>query len=167
MRSVWPMLLHENGRPTVMVELMGQLMCDGKSGKQGSTDLCAQAGVHTRNVFHIHLTEDVGEELHAMVIINGHKLVVLLLSNLMADAFAVDDSGHAEQGIAFFVFLYLSFVITDRFDLDFINLYLSTMLAFTEPSFALIHFVKAVAIHMSNIAIFGLDNRLVVINKRL
>ena len=74
------MMLHENGWPTVMVEVMGQLMRDGKSGKQGSTDLCSQAGIHTRNVFHIHLTEDVGEELHAMVVIDGHEYNITCVS---------------------------------------------------------------------------------------
>lgn len=105
MRSVWPMMLHENGRPTVMVEVMGQLMCDGKSGKQGSTDLCAQAGIHTWNVFHIHLTEDVGEELHAMVVIDSHELIILLLSNLMADALTVDDRCHAVLGFTLGILL--------------------------------------------------------------
>src|SRR5574344_596528 len=122
MRSVRPMMLHENGRSTVMVEVMGQLMCNGKSGKQGSTDLCAQAGVHTRNVFHIHLIEDVGEELHAMIVIDGHELIILLLSNLMADALTIDDRCHAVLGFALGILLEFGLLIPDWHDLDFIDI---------------------------------------------
>ena len=41
-----------------------------------------------------------------MIIIDGHEFVILLLGYLMADALAIDDGSHAEQGIAFLVFLF-------------------------------------------------------------
>ena len=138
MGSVWPMMLHENRRTTVMVKVMGQLVCDGKSGKQGSTDLCPQAGVHTRNVFHIHLTEDVGEELHTMIVIDGHELIILLLSNLMADAFTIDDSRHAVFGFALFILLNFALLIPDWLNLDVIDVDFTTMLTLTIPCLALI-----------------------------
>lgn len=143
MRSVRPMMLHENGWPTVMVEVMGQLMRDGKSGKQGSTDLCAQAGMHTRNVFHIHLTEDVGEELHAMVVIDGHELIILLLSNLMADALTIDDRCHAVFGFALGILLDFALLIPDWLNLDVIDIDFTTMFSLTIPCLALIEFIEA------------------------
>jgi hypothetical protein len=148
------MMLHENGRPTVMVEVMGQLMCDGKSGKQGSTDLCAQAGIHTRNVFHIHLTEDVGEELHAMVVIDGHELIILLLSNLMADALTIDDRCHAVFGFALGILLDFALFIPDWLNLDVIDIDFTTMLSLTIPCLALIEFIEGIAVNMSNGAVF-------------
>ena len=148
------MMLHENGRPTVMVEVMGQLMCDGKSGKQGSTDLCAQAGIHTRNVFHIHLTEDVGEELHAMVVIDGHELIILLLSNLMADALTIDDRCHAVFGFALGILLDFALLIPDWLNLDVIDIDFTTMFSLTISCLALIEFIEGIAVNMSNGAVF-------------
>lgn len=102
-----------------------------------------------------------------MIIIDGHEFVILLLGYLMADALAIDDCGHAEQGIAFLVFLYLALFVTDRLHLDVIDLYLSSVLAFAEPSFAFVYLVKAVAIDMGYTAVFWLDYSLIVINKWL
>ena len=102
-----------------------------------------------------------------MIIIDGHEFVILLLGNLMADTFTVDDGGHAEQGIAFLVFLYLALLVTDRLHLDVIDLNFSSVLAFAEPSFAFIYLVKTVAIDMGHTAVFWLDYGLIVINKWL
>lgn len=93
------MLFHEDGWPTVMMETVSQLMGNGKPCKQGSTDLGTQIRVHTGDVLHIHLMEDVGEELHAMIVIDGHELVILLLSNLVADAFTVDYGCHSVKSV--------------------------------------------------------------------
>ena len=88
------------------------------------------------------------KELHAMIIIDGHEFVILFLGYLMADTLAVDDGGHAEQGVAFLVFLNLALFVTDRLHLDVIDLYFSSVLAFAEPSLAFVYLVKAVAIDM-------------------
>ena len=137
-----------------MVEVMGQLMCDGKSGKQGSTDLCAQAGVHTRNIFHIHLTEDVGEEFHAMIVIDGHELTILLLSNLMADALTIDDRCHAVLGFALGILLNFALFIPDWLNLDVIDIDFTTMFSLTIPCLSLIEFIEGIAVNMSNGAVF-------------
>ena len=164
MRTWVMMMFYKYGRGT---SVSAQFAHDGKTGKEGSSNLGSYIGLHPWHILHINFTEDVGEEFHAMIIIDGHELVILLLGNLMADTLAIDDSGHAEEGIAFFILLYLALVITDRRHLDVIDLYLSTMLPLAEPSFAFVYLVKAVAIYMGYTAVFGLDNRLVVINQRL
>ena len=102
-----------------------------------------------------------------MIIIDGHEFVILLLGYLMADAIAIDDGCHAEQGIAFLVFLYLALFVTHRLHLDVIDLNFSSVLAFAEPSLAFSYLVKAVAIDMGYTAVFWLDYSLIVINKWL
>ena len=59
MRSVRPMMFHENGRSTVVMETVTQLSGDGKTGKQGTADLRTDVRVHTRHILHIDLVEDM------------------------------------------------------------------------------------------------------------
>ena len=47
------------------------------------------------HILDVHLGEDLSEELHAMFIVQGHELVVLLLGDVVTDGLTVDDSGHA------------------------------------------------------------------------
>ena len=81
----------------------------------------------------------------------------------MADALSVDDGGHAKFGIAFLVFLDFPLLIAHWLNLDVINLNLSAMLAFTEPSLAFVLLIQAVAIYISNTAVFWLNSNLVAI----
>ena len=81
----------------------------------------------------------------------------------MADALSIDDGGHAKLGIAFLVLLDFSLLITHWLNLDVINLNLSAMLTFTEPSLAFVLLIQAVAIYMSNTAVFWLNSNLVAI----
>ena len=101
------MMFHEDGRPTM---------------------------VHASEFSHHHFLEDVAEELHAMVVINGHELVVLLLVDLMGNGFSIDDSGHAVEGIALCVLLLFALFIADRLHLDVIHHDFTAMSAFTEPA---------------------------------
>ena len=135
----------------------------GKSCKECSSNLSPDIFAFSRDGFHIHLLEDVGEEFHAVVVIDSHELVILLLGNLMADALSVDDGCHAKFGIAFLILLDFSLLITYRLNLDVINLNLSAMLAFTEPSLAFVLLIQAIAIYMGNTAVFWLNSNLVAI----
>ena len=81
----------------------------------------------------------------------------------MADALTVDDGCHAKFGIAFLILLDFSLLITHWLNLDVINLNLSAMLAFTEPSLVFVLLIQAIAIYMSNTAVFWLDSNLVAI----
>ena len=135
----------------------------GKSCKEGSSNLRTDVLSFSWDVFHIHLLEDVGEEFHAVIVIDGHELVILLLGNLMADAFSVDYGCHAELGIAFLVLLDFTLLITHRFNLDVVNLNLSAMLAFTEPTLVFVLLIKAVAIYMGYATIFWLYSYLVTV----
>ena len=96
----------------------------GKSCKECSSNLSPDIFAFSRDGFHIHLLEDVGEEFHAVVV---------------------------------------SLLITYWLNLDVINLHLSAMLAFTEPSLAFVLLIQAIAIYMSNTAVFWLDSNLVAI----
>ena len=135
----------------------------GKSCKESSSNLSPDVLAFSRDGFHIHLLEDVGEEFHAVVVIDSHELVILLLGNLMADALSVDDGCHAKLGVAFLILLDFSLLITYWLNLDVINLNLSAMLAFTEPSLVFVLLIQAIAIYMSNTAVFWLDSNLVAI----
>ena len=98
------------------------------------TYLCSDIRLHPRNVLHIHLFEDVGDEFHAMIIANGHELVILFLGDFMADALTIDNSCHPKEGVSFLVFLYLALLIANRLNLNIIDLYLPTMSAITRPT---------------------------------
>ena len=135
----------------------------GKSCKESSSNLSPDVLAFSRDGFHIHLLEDVGEEFHAVVVIDSHELIILLLGNLMADALTIDDGSHAKLGIAFLVFLDFTLLITHWFNLNVINLNLSAMLAFTEPSLAFVLLIQAIAIYMGNTAVFWLNSNLVAI----
>ncbi len=84
----------------------------GKSSKESSSNLSPDVFAFSRDGFHINLLEDVGEEFHAVVVIDSHELVILLLGNLMADALSVDDGCHAKLGVAFLILLDFSLLIT-------------------------------------------------------
>ena len=127
------MMFHEDGRPTMVHA--SEFSHHSKTGKQSTTNLRTNSCVFPRNVLHIHFLEDVAEELHAMVVIDGHELVVLLLVDLMGNGFSIDDSGHAVEGIALCVLLLFTLFIADRLHLDVIHHDFTAMSAFTEPSF--------------------------------
>ena len=99
------MVLHEYGRTTTMH--VSKFSHHSKTGEQGSTYLGTDSSMFSWNVLHIHLLEDMAEELHAMVVIDGHELVVLLLGDLVRDGLSVDDGGHAIEGIALGILLLL------------------------------------------------------------
>ena len=129
MRLWLVVMFYQNGSSA---SVSAQFAHDGKTGKEGSSNLGSYIGLHPWHILHIDFTEDVGEEFHAMIIIDGHELVILLLGYLMADALAIDDGGHAEPGIAFFVFLLLALFVTARLHLDFISLLISSLLSFMK-----------------------------------
>ena len=62
--------------------MMCQFSHNGETSHQSTTDLCANIGMLTRDVLHIHLIEDVAEQLHAMIVIDSHELVILLLCDV-------------------------------------------------------------------------------------
>ena len=100
--------------------------------------------------------EDMGEQLHAMVVIDSHELVVLLLIDLVTNGFAIDDSGHAIERIALRILLLFTLFITNWLNLDVINCDLSAMLALTEPSFVFVQLIKRLTIDMGNGSVFWL-----------
>ena len=128
-----------------------------KTGEQGSTYLRSNSCMFTRNVLHIHLLEDMAEELHAMVVIDGHELFVLLLGDFMGDGLSVDDGGHSIEGISLGILLLLTLLIADRLDLDVIHHDITTMLAFSIPTLAFVHAIEALAIHMGNSSVLRLS----------
>ena len=149
------MMLHKYSRAAVVH--VTQLTHNGKTSKQGSTDLCANASMRTRHILHIHLIEDMTEEFHAMVVIDGHELVVLLLGNLMGDRLSVDDCCHAIEVVSLCVLLLLTLLITDWLNLDVIHRDLTTMLALTIPSFSFVDVIETLAIYMGNSLILWLS----------
>lgn len=76
------------------MEAMGDFPCHDSTGGQRTKYLRAKvaAGFGTR--LHIYLFEDGRKELHAVVVIESHELVILLLRNLMTDGLAIDLCGH-------------------------------------------------------------------------
>ncbi len=47
-----------------------------------------------RACFHVHFAENLGKELHPVIIIHSKELVVVPLGYLMADSLTVDNGGH-------------------------------------------------------------------------
>ena len=76
------------------MEAMGDFPCHDSTGGQRTKYLRAKvaAGFGTR--LYIYLFEDGRKELHAVVVIESHELVILLLRNLMTDGLAIDLCGH-------------------------------------------------------------------------
>src|SRR5574344_206779 len=96
----------------------------------------------------------MGEEFHAMIVINGHELIVLLLRDFMTDALTVDNGCHTVFGLAFVILLNLSLLILYWLHLDVINHDLPAMSSFTEPCLVLLHFIEGCSIYMSDRAVF-------------
>ena len=107
------------------------------------------------DILHINFIEDMREELHAMVVIDSHELIILLLIDFVTDGFTIDDSSHAEESIALRILLLLTLLIANRLNLDVINSNLSAMLTLTEPTFVLIHLIERLTINMGNGSVFG------------
>ena len=149
------MMFHEDGRPTMVHA--SEFSHHSKTGKQSTTNLRTNSCVFPRNVLHIHFLEDVAEELHAMVVIDGHELVVLLLVDLMGNGFSIDDSGHTVEGITLCVLLLFALFIADRLHLDVIHHDFTAMSAFTEPALTLVHLIEALTIDMGNGSVFRLS----------
>lgn len=162
---MWPVVMVVFNEDGWCRTVSAQFAHYGKSCKEGSSNLRTDVLSFSWDVFHIHLLEDVGEEFHAVIVIDGHELVVLLLSNLMADAFSVDNGCHAKLGIAFLVFLDFTLLITHRLNLDVINLNLSAMLAFTKLALVFVLLIQAIAINMGYATIFWLDSYLVAVER--
>ena len=116
------------------VVVMSQLCSHGYAGKQGSPDFRPQRCLVSR--LHIHFAEHFGEQFHAVVVVNGHKLVVLLLCNLVAHPFAVDDGGHLVCSL-----------LSGRFHTDIIYCHLSAMPSFAVPTFIGTDCCKVIAVH--------------------
>ena len=112
----------------------------------------------TRRILHVHFIKDFREEFHAMIVIYGHELFILLLAYLVTDAFAIDNSGHTEHSIAFFVLLDFSLLVSYRLNSDVVHLYLTSVSSFPKPTFILVYVIKAVAIHMGYASVFLLRN---------
>ena len=149
------MMFHEDGRPTMVHA--SEFSHDSKTGEQGTTNLGTDSCMLTWDVLHIHFLEDVAEELHAMVVIDSHELVVLLLVDLMGNGFSIDDSGHTVEGIALCVLLLFALFIADRLHLDVIHHDFTAMSAFTEPALTLVHLIEALTIDMGNGSVFRLS----------
>ena len=112
---------YKNGRSRMRwMRTSSQLRDDGYTCQQCGTYLCTDTYVVT--VLHIHLTEYLGEEFHAMIVVNGHELVILLLAYLMGDMLSIDDSSH----------LVLAFCTW--FHTDIINGHFTSVSSFPEPS---------------------------------
>ena len=69
----------------------------GKCGEY----LRTQSAAHFRTGLHIHFVEYLGKELHAVVVIDCQKLVVLFLADFMGDGFSVDNGGHLVFALCF------------------------------------------------------------------
>ena len=108
------------------------------------------------DILHINLMEDMREELHTMVVIDSHKLIILLLIDFMRDRFSVDDCSHAEECITLCILLLFSLLITNRLNFDVINSDFSAVLTFTKPTLVLVYLVKRLTIDMGNVSVFGL-----------
>mgnify|MGYP005883518909 CR=1 FL=1 len=124
---------------------IGCLAESGQYGTEEGTEV--EALPHLRACLHIDLVEDFRHHALALVVVNGHVLVELLLADVVGDDLAVDDSAHAVGELLFFVALLL-FLLLDIV-LDFIgcrfrsllhpdvaHLHISSMLALAVPPLA-------------------------------
>ena len=92
-----------------------------------------------------------------MVVIDDHKLVVLLLGNLMGDRLSVDDSGHAIEVVPLGILLLFALLIASWLNLDVIHHNITTMLALTIPAFSFVDVIEALTIYMGNSLILWLS----------
>src|SRR5574344_424432 len=77
-----------------MSYFMGYSQGGIKTGKELLSETKSVRVFLFRNSLDVHLWEDFGEELHAMLIIQGEELIVLLFGDVMADGLSVDYGGH-------------------------------------------------------------------------
>ena len=123
--------------------VMRHLCCNDCSCRQSRQYLRAQSGVGFGACLHIHFTENLGEEFHAMVVIHRQELVVVLLLDFVRDSFTIDDGGHAILGFAFLFSLcwryFLHHNITD--------FHLTSVRSLTIPTLVLINQGKVFTSH--------------------
>ena len=129
--------------------LMGDTQRSRETGKELLTEREAVGVFLPWDVLDVHLGEDLGEELHTVLVIQSEELVVLLLGDVMADGLAVDDGGHAELdftlstfvlafGFLLLALLNLWLLGLDALDTDLLDIDGTAMGSFPEPAFALL-----------------------------
>ena len=107
------------------------LTANDQCGQKSSTEVMAFAWTG----LDIDLIEDLREELHTVIVINGEELVVLFLGNLMRNSLSIDDCGH------------LVFAIRCRVNLNIPHLDLTAMCSLTVKALALIKLQKGCTVH--------------------
>ena len=125
----------------------GQFTRSRKGGQDGRTHVDAVT-LFTRELFHVHLAEDLREELHPVVVVHGHELVILAAGDLVGDLLAVDDSRHA-------VFHFFALILSgrsDRFNPDIPDTDLASVLSLPEPALAGFHAVERLAVDAADAA---------------
>ena len=105
---------------------------NGERRKDGRPDIYAPFPLLAGELLHVHLAEDLREELHAMIVVYGHKLVILAAGDLMGNLLAINDGCHA----VFHVLSGLLLMVSDRLDSDVADTDLPAMGAFAEPALA-------------------------------
>ena len=116
-----------------------------QSRQERSPDIMAFAW----SCLHIHLIEDLREELHTVIVIHSKKLVVLLLGNLMRDGLPVNDSRH------------LILPVCSRINLDIAHLHLTAMCSLAVEALALIKLTKGCTVHPVGSGILDVHDLLV------
>lgn len=81
-------------RSVMAPQVVDDLGGDHRTCRKSRKYLYAQSSSRFRMRFHIHLAEYLGEEFHAMVIIDCEEFVVIFLADFMGDDLPVDDSCH-------------------------------------------------------------------------
>ena len=120
----------------MMVEAVRDIRCDYRTCGQGGKDFRADASLRFRACLHVHFAENLGKELHPMIIIHCKKLVVVPLGYLVTDNLSVYNGGHLILTICFCrLYGYLA-----NFDLPAVFL-------FSIPAFALIEQLQVTPVH--------------------
>ena len=95
--------------------LMGYTKGCGESCEELLTETESVGVFLLGDILDVYFGEDLGEELHAVHVIQGEKLVVLLLSDVMADGLSIDDGCHAELDFTIHAFaLAIGFLLLGR-----------------------------------------------------
>ena len=122
---------------------MRHLCCNDCSCRQSRQYLRAQSGVGFGACLHIHFTENLGEEFHAMVVIHRQELVVVLLLDFVRDGFSIDNGGHAILIFAFLISLHRRHFLHH----DVTDFHFTPMRSLTIPTLVLINQGKVFTSH--------------------
>ena len=122
---------------------MSYLCRNDCSCRQCRQYLRTQSGIGFRSGLHIHLTEHLREEFHAMIVIHRQELVVVLLLDLVRDGFTINDGGHP---VLILTFLF-SLCWRHFLHIDVAHIHLTTVRSLTIPTLVLVQHRQFFASH--------------------